>query len=288
VGKKFIAGQMTGTDIINNSAVSWTIKNKYYRADIELLQIGESGNELEKLSSVEYQAIIIVIDGGSEEDKFKQIKPWLSLLSDGLEAQAVAVNHPSQGSLVRTEISESLREWAVKSFVEIIPIAHGSTRNPNNRVADDGVDRVCQMLECVMWPEMTRAPPGGHSSKSKASSTPVVEEETRKQVVKTAKPAPLPKSVTLPSTSKVANPIWNSKWDNLVDSDDDSEGDVMENKINNFQGALREIMDTRDKNKMDGVSWETKMNRAERTLVKVAKALEIEDDETKLLEKSCK
>jgi len=290
VGKKFIAAQMIGREITDASHVIWSIKNKYYRADIELVMIGESKTLVDKATYEPYQALVIVVDGGAEEDLLVQIEPWANLLDFNLEAQAVVVNHPREGSVLTVQENQTLREWAVKNCAEIISIGQGSERNPKQRRAEEGTDRVCQMLECVMWPEMSRAPPGGHASKSTRTTSALVEKKpSTHSAVKPARPAPLPKPVALSSSSTPASLIRNSKWDNLVDSDDDDEeGKEMENKIDNFQSALREIMDTRDKNRKEGVSWDTKLTRAERTLAKVAKALEIDDEDVGLVDKGNK
>lgn len=289
MGKKFIVGQMTGKGVTDVSNVTWSIKNKYYQAEVELLIIGEPEKVLEKSMYEPYQALVIVADGGAEDKVLHQIEPWLNLLDYNLEAQAVVINHPNEGSVEIRDESQTLREWAVKNCVEIISVGQGSVRNPKRRRAESGTDRVCQMLECVMWPEMTRGPPPGHTLKPAKSQTKVDPKPKTKPAVQTFRAAPVPKPITVPSNSKPATLIRNSKWDNLVDSDDDDEeAQEMENKIDNFQSALRQIMDTRDKNRKDGVPWETKLSRAEQTLAKVAKALEIDDEEMGILEKNNK
>lgn len=290
VGKKYIAGQMIGNDVTDISDVTWSIQNKYYLAEVELVIIEEPKTVIDKATYEPYQAIVILADGGSEEDILAQIDPWLNLLDQNLEAQALVINHPREGSVISRSENQTLREWAVKNCVEIISIAQGSERNPKMRAAEMGTDRLCQMLECVMWPEMTRAPAGGQISEPKKRTPAVADQNPRtKPTVHSFRPAPSPKLVAIASSSKPTTLIRNSKWDNLVDSDeDDEEGKEMEGKIDNFQSALREIMDTRDKNRKDGVSWETKLGRAERTLVKVAKALEIDDEEMGDLDQSRK
>jgi len=299
VGKKFVVGQMTANEVTDASHVIWSIKNKYYRAEIELVIIGESNMSVDKATYEPYEALLILADGGAEESVLVQIEPWINLLDDSLEAQAVVVNHPSEGSVLSLQENQILREWGVKNCAEIICIGYGSQRNPKQRRAEEGTDRVCQMLECVMWPEMIRREaeaskcPMQTTSKCPMHTSALAETKRKTPLVrKIAKPAPLPsKPAPLPKAVKVASAstntlIRNNKWDNLVDSDDDDDEEKnMGNKMTNFQDAMREIMHVREANKKEGVSWDTKMTRAENTLAKVAKALEIDDD---LLDNSIK
>jgi len=303
VGKKFVVGQMTAKEVTDASHVIWSIKNKYYRAEIELVIIGESKMSIDKATYEPYEALLILADGGAEESVLVQIEPWINLLDDSLEAQAVVVNHPSEGSVLSLQENQILREWGVKNCAEIICIGYGSQRNPKLRRAEEGTDRVCQMLECVMWPEMIRAEADAskcpmHTTPKCPMHTTAIAETKRKthsvyKPVKTAplpsKPAPLPKAVKVSSAPTNNTLIRNNKWDSLVDSDDDDdEQRNMGIKVNNFEAAMREMMHVREANKKEGVSWDTKMTRAENTLAKVAKALELDDEEVGLLDNSNK
>jgi len=149
-------------DLVSSSRVyeyfteyDWTIDNKYYSAELTLLLVKDPKpppNIKEVIG--EFEAVVILFEL-CDEISFARAKDWVRML--GVEDIEIKVLF-SKGSIEAKDIEtakEHVDSWCVQNTFEFVD----SVQNDDGEFSEKiGFDRVKEILDTHLWPNMNRKP----------------------------------------------------------------------------------------------------------------------------------
>ena len=141
----------------------WSIKNKYYSCDVNLLihQSNASNNDKLKIG-----ASIWYVDCLTSENITERLKQWQNELKSYLNTTESGSEEDQENVEVQLIVAEkfdseetksTVTEWSIDHGVEIIDLSEDDEDSAAEEVtvfASNGRKRILEALQTVMWPEM--------------------------------------------------------------------------------------------------------------------------------------